>query len=255
MQLLKMVKVGRVREPAVRFTSPQMIYDECKDMTKLDREHFVVFHLDCKNRILAKETVSIGSLNQTIVHPREVFKSAVHNGSAALICAHNHPTGDPAPSAEDRATTRRLREAGELIGIKILDHIIIGSDGKYFSFVNDEIRREAEEQDKRELEQRLRRFRQAQDAVAKRRATSGQVVLVTEWRLLEALVKDSSTKQLSEIMEIKQILEPIALREHGRIAIRKKAQTLIGMANQLIENRTKESQIEDLDVAPTLKAA
>lgn len=134
MQELKMVKVGCVSEKAVRFTSPALVYDACRDMANLDREHFVVLHLDGKNRIAARETVSIGSLNQTIVHPREVFKTAVHNGSAAIICVHNHPTGDPMPSQEDIYITRRLCSAGELIGIKVLDHIIIGQDN-YLSFV------------------------------------------------------------------------------------------------------------------------
>jgi DNA repair protein RadC len=102
-------------------------------MSRLDREHFVVLHLDGKNRVIAKETVSIGSLNQSIVHPREVFKVAVHNGSAAIICAHNHPTGDPKPSIEDKTVTKRLAEVGAFLGIPILDHIIIG-DGRYYSF-------------------------------------------------------------------------------------------------------------------------
>lgn len=134
MQELKMVKVGCVSEKAVRFTSPELVYDACRDMANLDREHFVVLHLDGKNKIVARETVSIGSLNQAIVHPREIFKAAVHNGSAAIICVHNHPTGDPAPSTEDISITRRLCSAGELIGIKVLDHIIIGQEA-YLSFV------------------------------------------------------------------------------------------------------------------------
>lgn len=136
--ILHMSKPHCVRENTMRFTSPQAVFDVCGyDMVQLDREHFVVLHLDEKNTIIAKETVSIGSLNQAIVHPREVFKAAVHNGSAALILVHNHPTGDPAPSLEDRCITRRLREAGEIIGIKVLDHIVIG-DGSYHSFVEEE---------------------------------------------------------------------------------------------------------------------
>lgn len=134
MQMLTMVKTGRVSEKEERYTNPCMIFDTCRDMTNLDREHFVVLHLDGKNRIIARETVSIGSLNQAIVHPREVFKAAIHNGSAAIICVHNHPTGDPEPSAEDIAITRRLCQAGDIIGIKVLDHIIIGQD-TYLSFI------------------------------------------------------------------------------------------------------------------------
>ncbi|MBK5276279.1 MAG: DNA repair protein RadC [Desulfuromonadales bacterium] len=133
-QELKLVKIGRVSEKEVRYTNPSMIFDACRDMANLDREHFVVLHLDGKNSIIARETVSIGSLSQAVVHPREVFKAAVHNGSKAIICVHNHPTGDPAPSTDDIAITRRLCEAGGIIGIEVLDHIVIG-DGEYMSFV------------------------------------------------------------------------------------------------------------------------
>lgn len=134
LQTLSLIKTGRASEKEVRYTDPRMVFDACRDMANLDREHFVVLHLDGKNRIIARETVSIGSLNQTIVHPREVFKTAVHNGSAAIICVHNHPCGDPEPSDEDRDITRRLCEAGDIIGIKVLDHIIVGQ-GNYFSFI------------------------------------------------------------------------------------------------------------------------
>jgi DNA repair protein RadC len=79
--------------------------------------------------------ISEGSLNQSIVHPREVFNPAVRESAAAVILVHNHPTGDPAPSREDLEITRRLREAGDLMGIKVLDHIIIG-DGRFTSFVS-----------------------------------------------------------------------------------------------------------------------
>ncbi|MFZ2770070.1 MAG: DNA repair protein RadC [Minisyncoccia bacterium] len=133
MRELKMIQTGQVSEKLERYTSPNMVFNTCRDMANLDREHFVVLHLDGKNRVTAKETVSIGSLNQAIVHPREVFKAAVHNGSAALICVHNHPTGDPEPSTEDLAITWRLCQAGDIIGIKVLDHIIVGQSA-YFSF-------------------------------------------------------------------------------------------------------------------------
>jgi DNA repair protein RadC len=80
------------------------------------------------------DLVSIGPLNQSIVHPREVFKTACLSNAAAIILIHQHPTGDPSPSQEDLSITRRLKEAGEIMGIKVLDHIIIG-DGQYLSFV------------------------------------------------------------------------------------------------------------------------
>jgi len=95
-------------------------------------EHFMCLFLNTKNQVVARETLSVGTLNASLVHPREVFREAIKRSSASIICAHNHPSGDPAPSPEDIALTRRLREAGELVGIEVLDHLIIG-DGKYVS--------------------------------------------------------------------------------------------------------------------------
>lgn len=117
-----------------RFTAPGQVFEyfhhELRDRM---RELFLVLLLDGKNRITRKVMVSEGSLNQSIVHPREVFVPAVRESAAAVIFVHNHPSGDPAPSREDREITRRLKEAGDLLGIRVLDHVIIG-DGSYFSF-------------------------------------------------------------------------------------------------------------------------
>ncbi|AWB45726.1 hypothetical protein DCC85_17035 [Paenibacillus sp. CAA11] len=98
----------------------------------LQKEHFVCLFLNTKNHVIAQETLSIGSLNASIVHPREVFRAAIKSSSAAVICAHNHPSGDPTPSQEDIQITRRLCEAGEIVGIDVLDHLVIG-DGTYVS--------------------------------------------------------------------------------------------------------------------------
>ena len=118
-----------------RFTAPSQIFNHFHYRFRdRRREYFVVLLLDGKNRILREEQISEGSLNQSIVHPREVFSPAVKESAAAVILIHNHPSGDPAPSREDREITRRLKEAGDLLGIRVLDHIIIG-DGAYFSFV------------------------------------------------------------------------------------------------------------------------
>lgn len=103
------------------------------DMRYLDREHFRVLSLNTKNHVLSVETVSIGSLNNTVVHPREVFKSAIRNSAAAIILVHNHPSGDTEPSREDIQVTNRLKETGDLLGIQVFDHLIIGN-GKYLSF-------------------------------------------------------------------------------------------------------------------------
>ncbi len=117
-----------------RFTAPSQVFDTFSFLMKETKEMFITLHLDGKNRIIVMDLVSIGSLNQSIVHPREVFKTACLSNAAALILIHQHPTGDPSPSSEDIAITRRLKEAGEIMGIKILDHIIIGQD-EYLSFV------------------------------------------------------------------------------------------------------------------------
>jgi DNA repair protein RadC len=118
-----------------RFTTPRQVFDyfhyEFRDSRK---EYFLILLLDGKNRIIRRVQISEGSLNQSIVHPREVFSPAVKETAAAIILVHNHPTGDPSPSSEDIAITRRLKEAGEIMGIKVLDHIIVG-DGEYVSFV------------------------------------------------------------------------------------------------------------------------
>ncbi|MCM3785799.1 DNA repair protein RadC [Neobacillus mesonae] len=98
----------------------------------LQKEHFVCLFLNTKNHVIAQETLSMGSLNASIVHPREVFRAAMKCSSASIVCAHNHPSGDPTPSPEDIQITRRLTKAGEIVGIDVLDHIIIG-DGKYTS--------------------------------------------------------------------------------------------------------------------------
>jgi DNA repair protein RadC len=96
------------------------------DMTSLKQEHFVVLFLNVKNQILHKQTIFIGSLNASIVHPREIFREAVKRSAASIICAHNHPSGNPTPSTEDIDVTKRLYEAGLLMGIELLDHVIIG---------------------------------------------------------------------------------------------------------------------------------
>jgi DNA repair protein RadC len=99
---------------------------------ELKKERLTALHLDTKNNILREEVVSVGSLNANIVHPREIFKSALLESAASVILTHNHPSGDPSPSREDIAVTRKLVDGGNLLGIKVLDHVIIG-DGKYVS--------------------------------------------------------------------------------------------------------------------------
>lgn len=102
------------------------------NMRYLDREHFKAILLNTKNQVLAVETISIGTLNSSVVHPRELFKVAIKKSSANIILVHNHPSGDPTPSREDIDITRRIQEGGEILGISVLDHLIIG-DNKFVS--------------------------------------------------------------------------------------------------------------------------
>lgn len=96
------------------------------EMRYMDREHLYGLYLDRKGGLISKETISIGSLSSSIVHPREVFKTAVKCSAASVIIAHNHPSGDPTPSREDFEITRRLAEAGRIMGIELIDHLVIG---------------------------------------------------------------------------------------------------------------------------------
>jgi len=103
-----------------------------EEMRFLRQEHFVCLYLNSRNQVLHKQTIFIGSLNASIVHPREVFREALRRAAASIICLHNHPSGDPTPSREDIEVTKRLSQCGKMVGIDLLDHIIIG-DKKYVS--------------------------------------------------------------------------------------------------------------------------
>jgi DNA repair protein RadC len=137
-QILAGIELGRRLsatrlEETVTIRSPQdasvLLMEELRYLRK---EHFVCLFLNTKNHVVGRETLSIGSLNASIVHPREVFLAAIQRSSASIICAHNHPSGDPSPSREDIEMTQRLAEAGQLVGIEVLDHLIIG-DGSFVS--------------------------------------------------------------------------------------------------------------------------
>jgi DNA repair protein RadC len=130
---LKLVRDSSLKTTIFKIRSPRDVYNLMQDyIGDADREHFAVLLLDTKNQVVAVHTVSIGDLSSTIVHPREVFKIAVHYGAASVIVSHNHPSGDTTPSPEDIAVTKRLDQAGELLGIELLDHIILG-DGRWTS--------------------------------------------------------------------------------------------------------------------------
>ena len=99
------------------------------ELGRLDREHFVCLHLDVKNKLISRETVSIGHLSAALVHPREVWKAAILANAASVAFVHNHPSGSSEPSREDLELTRRLFKAGELLGIPMLDHVVITANG------------------------------------------------------------------------------------------------------------------------------
>lgn len=116
-------------DPTARtvINSPSDVADlVMEEMRNLDREHFRIMHLSTRNNVLGISAVSVGSLNSSIVHPRECFKEAIKRNANSIILLHNHPSGDPSPSREDLDITRRLTEGGKILGIEVLDHVIIG---------------------------------------------------------------------------------------------------------------------------------
>jgi DNA repair protein RadC len=115
-------------------STPEDVVALCgPQMRGLDREHFWMLALNTKNRLLRIVEVSVGSLNASIVHPRELFKEAVRLSAASVVVVHNHPSGDPTPSGADLQLTRRLVRAGEVLGIELVDHVVIGDGGSYAS--------------------------------------------------------------------------------------------------------------------------
>ena len=144
MQEINVFGLRMVKERSVNYelpegtviTSPARIselLDEVFELASLPEEAFVLICLDTKHKVIGTFKVSTGSLNASIVHPREVYKRAVVCNSHAIVVAHNHPSGNPTPSQEDIGVTQRLKEAGDILGIHLLDHVIVGR-GEYLSF-------------------------------------------------------------------------------------------------------------------------
>lgn len=131
LHLVRMNNLPDEQLPIIK--SPQDVFALLSRLQFLDREHFIVLGLGTKNQVIFEETISIGSLNSSIVHPRECFKPLIRFSCAATILAHNHPSGDPTPSSEDISVTKRLTEAGKILGIEVLDHVIVGQN-RYVSF-------------------------------------------------------------------------------------------------------------------------
>jgi DNA repair protein RadC len=138
MEVLKMEKNVLVFEPEqmAKVRNPEDCLIQFKNIQKKSVETFEVVMLDGAHNIIGKKIVTSGILNRTLVHPREIFREAIKKNAAAIIAGHNHPSGTVEPSAEDWEITKRLKEAGEIIGIPVLDHIIISKQG-YYSFLED----------------------------------------------------------------------------------------------------------------------
>ena len=140
--LLPRYRIMLVKEPEAAFTtyprygnSRELFEAFREEFSTLDREYFFLITLDAKNRTIGYHTISVGSLSSSIVVPREVFKPAILESSAAVVFMHNHPSGDSAPSREDRECTNRLASAAKILGIRVLDHIVFG-ESDYFSFAD-----------------------------------------------------------------------------------------------------------------------
>ncbi len=130
-QIIAVIEFGKRlinKGESISVLTPLDIWEELKDTRSKTKEYFVVFYLDVRNYVIKKEIISIGTLNASLVHPREVFEPAVHNLAAQIILSHNHPSGDPSPSEEDIKLTKQLIEAGKILGIEIIDHVIITKD-------------------------------------------------------------------------------------------------------------------------------
>jgi len=131
---LKLIKENSILYDVRRISSPSEAAGlGRKFLEEADREQVIVCCLDTKNQPVSVNVVSMGTLNSSLVHPREVFKTAILSNAANIILFHNHPSGDPSPSQEDISITKRIQEAGTLLGIELLDHLIIGSEDRFCS--------------------------------------------------------------------------------------------------------------------------
>ena len=122
-------RAARAPVPAGPIRGPDDVVSHVRDLARARREHFVVLLLNARHEMQCRETISIGSLNASIVHPREVFRPAILHAAASVVLVHNHPSGDPEPSDEDLGITKRLVEVGELVGIGVLDHVVVAARG------------------------------------------------------------------------------------------------------------------------------
>ena len=132
-ELLEMVREKSLSYNVERITSAADVYHALAEYSCEDREHFITITLDGRSKVIEKRVIHIGTLNQSLVHPREVFRPAILDNAAGIIIAHNHPSGTLEASRADISITQRLKEVAKLVGIELLDHVIISKEG-YYSF-------------------------------------------------------------------------------------------------------------------------
>ncbi len=133
-ELSKRMSMVQEKIISVRITTPDTVYNYYKNIVSETQEYFYCLYLDSNKKVLKEQLLFMGTVNQSLVHPRDIFKEAYTCNATAFICVHNHPTGDVRPSREDILITDRLNQIGILMGIKLVDHVIIGKD-KYYSFL------------------------------------------------------------------------------------------------------------------------
>jgi len=137
---LEVVKT-KLREPATEVTSPKAVAEFNRDLVRYEREHFVRLDLDTRKRVIGRETVHIGTVDQVVIHPTDVFRGALLSGAAGVVLVHNHPSGDPEPSENDRRISEQLHEIANLLQLEIVDFVIVTEDGRYWSEVDDQVGR------------------------------------------------------------------------------------------------------------------
>lgn len=134
-RLNKTLQADKNKKKNQKLTSAKEVYEALRrKIGGLKKENFVVVSLDTRNKIIAVDTVFIGTLNSSLIHPREIFETAIRRHAAVIVVAHNHPSGDPRPSDEDLKVTRLLLDAGKTMGIRVLDHLVVTKE-KFYSFL------------------------------------------------------------------------------------------------------------------------
>lgn len=134
---LKLIREGRLRYLPTKLTSSRSAFHFVSALQQSDRERFLSVLVDSRNQVIGAEEVAVGTVNKAVIMPAEVFKAALLCNAAALIIAHNHPSGDPKPSPEDVHLTHELRRSAKLLGLSVLDHIVVG-ESSYYSFADDQ---------------------------------------------------------------------------------------------------------------------